>query len=97
MSQLLPQYMLELPETNLVLLPAKLAWWSEQRTLFMADSHFGKASTFRKAGLAVPLGTTTKMLAVLSEHVASLGAERLIVLGDLLHSNVRARMTLRKS
>lgn len=88
MFPVLKQYPLELEKTQFVLLPSKLMWWPEEHTLFMADSHFGKASTFRRAGLAVPLGTTSKMLLELSNQVELFKARTLIVLGDLLHSNV---------
>ena len=91
MQQILKELVLQRSGTSLVLLPSKLVWWPDQKTLLMADSHFGKASTFRKAGLAVPSGTTSKMLAVLTQHVQSLGAETLIVLGDFLHSSVPAQ------
>ncbi len=63
------QYQLELEKTHIILLPSKMVWWPEEQTLFMADSHFGKASTFRRAGLAVPVGTTSKMLKQLSTQV----------------------------
>ena len=91
MQQLVKQFILQRADTSLVLLPSKLVWWPDQKTLLMADSHFGKASTFRKAGLAVPSGTTSKMLAVLTQHVQSLRAETLLVLGDFLHSSVPAQ------
>ena len=38
---------------KLVLLPERAIWWAREKTLFIADPHFGKASTFRSAGLAV--------------------------------------------
>ena len=91
MQQILKQFVLQRSGTSLVLLPSKLAWWPDQKTLLMADSHFGKASTFRKAGLAVPSGTTSKMLTTLTQHIQSLGAETLVVLGDFLHSSAPAQ------
>lgn len=91
MQQLLKQFVIQHSGTSLVLLPSKLVWWPDQNTLLMADSHFGKASTFRKAGLAVPSGTTSKMLAILTQYVMTLKAQTIVVLGDLLHSNVPAQ------
>lgn len=88
--QLLTQYTLVRSGEELILLPSRLVWWPDQRTLFMADSHFGKAATFRQAGIAVPEGTTAKMLNKLSEQIESFKAIRLIVLGDWLHSSVHA-------
>lgn len=90
MQPLLTQYTFEHRGTQLVLQPSKLVWWPEQKTLFMADSHFGKAATFRKAGMAVPEGTTSKMLGILSSEIEAFKAATLIVLGDWLHSTVSA-------
>lgn len=90
MNSLLKQYELTWESTHLILLPCKLAWCPSKKTLFMADSHFGKANTFRRAGYAVPDGTTSKMLNMLSLQIETLGIQKLFVLGDLLHSKVTA-------
>ncbi|RZL10612.1 MAG: hypothetical protein EOP40_05710, partial [Rubrivivax sp.] len=60
--------------------------WPAQRTLFVADLHIGKAAVFRARGLPVPQGTTTDTLTRLSLALRASGAERLVVLGDLLHA-----------
>jgi DNA ligase-associated metallophosphoesterase len=70
----------------LSLLPQKAVWWPAQRTLLVADAHFGKATSFRRHGVAVPRGTTSETLAALSALVAAHGAERIVFLGDFLHS-----------
>lgn len=62
-----------------VLLPA-------QRTVLVADAHFGKAVSFRRLGVPVPRGTTTETLDRLSTLVADSGARRIVFLGDFLHS-----------
>ena len=36
----------------------KSYFWEEQKTLFVADPHFGKATVFRKAG--IPVTETTQ-------------------------------------
>lgn len=64
----------------------RMAWWPEKRTLLLADSHFGKAATFRKAGIPVPAGTTQRMLGVLSTAVNVLQPSRVVILGDFIHS-----------
>jgi len=64
----------------------RLAWWPAEKLLMLADSHFGKAATFRKAGLPVPIGTTGRMLEVLSDALSALQPSRLMVLGDFVHS-----------
>lgn len=74
------------PPLTLHLMPEKAAYWPAQRTLFVADLHIGKAAVFRARGLPVPQGTTTETLTRLSRALRASGAERLVVLGDLLHA-----------
>ncbi len=57
-----------------------------QRTVLVADAHFGKAVSFRRLGVPVPRGTTTETLDRLSTLVADTGARRIVFLGDFLHS-----------
>lgn len=57
-----------------------------QRTVLVADAHFGKAVSFRRLGVPVPRGTTTETLDQLSALVADTGAQRIVFLGDFLHS-----------
>ena len=71
---------------QLALLPERAAWHAASRTLFIADLHLGKSATFRARGLPVPAGTTHDNLQRLSALVRNHAAERVIFLGDLLHS-----------
>jgi uncharacterized protein len=71
---------------ELTLLPERALFWPRQRTLFVADLHLGKDATFRAAGIAIPLGVVPKDLARLELLVTTARAERLIILGDLLHA-----------
>ncbi len=57
-----------------------------QRTVLVADAHFGKAVSFRRLGVPVPRGTTTQTLDQLTALVAQTGARRIVFLGDFLHS-----------
>lgn len=80
---------------SLRLLPEGAAYRPASETLLVADPHFGKAATFRAAGLAVPGGTTASSLARLDGALASTGARRLVFLGDFLHARAaRAPDTL---
>ena len=72
--------------TALWLLPQRAVWWPEARAVFVADVHFGKAATFRRAGQPVPHGTTADNLARLDAVLATTGAEHLVFLGDFLHA-----------
>ncbi|HEU0053447.1 MAG TPA: ligase-associated DNA damage response endonuclease PdeM [Longimicrobium sp.] len=55
-------------------------------TLYVADPHWGKAATFRAAGVAVPGGTTAENTERLSRALERTGASRLVFLGDLFHA-----------
>ena len=57
-----------------------------QRTVLVADAHFGKAVSFRRLGVPVPRGTTGETLEQLSVLVADTNATRIVFLGDFLHS-----------
>ena len=71
---------------RLVALADRALYWPRRRTLLVADPHFGKAATFRQAGIPIPPGTTTTDLERLRVLVADTGAERLVVLGDFFHA-----------
>ena len=73
-------------DETLELLPQRVLWWPRTRTLVVADLHFGKAATFRNAGIPVPAGQTRTMLHRLDALIDDLGARRLCFLGDLVHS-----------
>jgi uncharacterized protein len=71
---------------TLRLLPERAAYREADGTLLIADPHFGKAASFRAAGLAVPGGTTAGALQRLDAALARTGARRLVVLGDFFHA-----------
>ncbi|MFO7858811.1 MAG: ligase-associated DNA damage response endonuclease PdeM [Ectothiorhodospiraceae bacterium] len=60
--------------------------WPRRDTLIIADTHFGKDAHFRSAGLAVPCGTLSEDLARLDRLLARTGAQRLVILGDVIHA-----------
>ena len=70
---------------RLVLRADRTLLWVEERTLVVADPHFGKADTFRAFGLPVP-GDAGEPLARLAAALDDTGAERLVVLGDFWHA-----------
>ena len=79
---------------DLELLPDHAALWCDTRTLLVADLHLGKAQTFQTFGLPVPSGAEIRDLERLARVVQKTGAQRLIILGDLLHSRVGLREPL---
>ena len=72
--------------TALWLLPQRAVWWPAAKMVFVADVHFGKAATFRRAGQPVPHGTTADNLARLDALLATTAATHLVFLGDFLHA-----------
>jgi DNA ligase-associated metallophosphoesterase len=81
---------------GLTLLPERALFWKRTRTLLVADAHWGKAASFRAAGVPVPRGTTTDALTRLDAMLDRTGARRIVFLGDLLHAREgRSPETLR--
>ncbi len=68
------------------LMSERALYWPGTSTLVVADLHWGKASTFRAAGIPVPIGTTSDDLARLDSALRRTGARRMVVLGDLFHA-----------
>ncbi|MEN0020954.1 MAG: hypothetical protein AAF747_08745, partial [Planctomycetota bacterium] len=67
---------------------------SNHSTLLVADTHFGKAEAYRKHGVALPVSLLDDSLDRLSRAVRATAAERVIVLGDLLHAPVGTTSSL---
>jgi len=74
-------------EQTFLLHPLKAIYWQEKSALLLADFHLGKASHFRKNGIAVPqqiqFSNYAKFVKLLKEY----SLERVIFLGDLFHSD----------
>jgi DNA ligase-associated metallophosphoesterase len=87
----------EIRGESVSLLPERAMYWPRERTLFVADFHLGKVAAFRHAGMALPSGTTTHAVMRLSRCIAATQAERIVFLGDFLHSKTaRAPRTLER-
>lgn len=74
------------PGAVLQLWPQRAAFDPSLNTLFIADAHIGKAVSFRRLGVPVPSGTTAEALSRLDGLIAATGAQHIVFLGDLLHS-----------
>lgn len=77
---------IEVAGRALMLLPQKAALLTDSRTLLVADAHVGKATSFRALGVPVPRGTTSETLAGLSALIDRHAVQRVVFLGDFLHS-----------
>jgi len=73
---------------SLVPLADRALFHPARRTLIVADVHLGKGAAFRRAGVAVPSGSTRETLQRLDRLLAQTAAERLLVLGDLFHARL---------
>ena len=73
---------------DLILLADKSIFWPSQKTLFIADPHFGKAATFRNAGIPVPERTTQEDCERLSRLIEETNSTTIIFLGDFFHARV---------
>lgn len=78
-------FQIDLGGERVHLLPCRAAFWERTRTLIVADLHLGKCETMRSAGLPIPLGVIERDLARLAAAIGETGAQRLLVIGDLLH------------
>lgn len=77
-------------EQSLQLMPERALYWPAKRTLFVADTHFGKDAVFRRRGIAIPVGDTENNLQRLSTALQKTQAEQLIILGDFIHAPPQA-------
>lgn len=77
---------LALAGERLQLRPERAVFLPDRGTLLVADVHVGKAQSFRRLGVPVPNGTTNATLAALSALLAATQADRVVFLGDFLHS-----------
>lgn len=80
------QFSLEIANETLHLLPERALYWPRTGTLLIADPHFGKDATFRAHAIPLPQGTTQAELDRLTQAIERTGAQKLIILGDLLHA-----------
>lgn len=71
---------------RLELLPAKALWWPRARVLIIADMHMGKATHFRKAGIAVPGAVEQRNVQRAQALLAHYAPHEVLLLGDLFHS-----------
>jgi DNA ligase-associated metallophosphoesterase len=85
-----------LKDQHLTLLPQRLLYWHERSMLLLADPHFGKAAAFRRAGIAIPAGTSTRDLRVLYETINAVGATSVLILGDLMHAHGVSSLNLKR-
>ncbi|MGN6647324.1 MAG: ligase-associated DNA damage response endonuclease PdeM [Cytophaga sp.] len=78
--------LLTIHEQIFELLPQKAMYWRDAQTLIISDLHLGKASHFRKNGMAIPMDSAMEDLQQLDFLLNTYSPKRLLILGDLFHS-----------
>jgi DNA ligase-associated metallophosphoesterase len=76
----------EVAGQSVLLLPERAMFWPARAMLFVADFHLGKAASFRRAGIALPSGTTADNVERLGRALDKTRATHVVFLGDFLHS-----------
>jgi uncharacterized protein len=69
-------------------------FWEDQQSLILSDLHFGKTGHFRKAGIAVPQAVYKEDLQRLFQQIQYFQPRKLIVVGDLFHSQANKELEL---
>lgn len=62
-------------------------YWQAAKTLIVADLHLGKATHFRRHGMAVPQYVQDETLEKLTALIVDFQPERVLILGDLFHAD----------
>jgi DNA ligase-associated metallophosphoesterase len=77
---------IQLAGETIELLPERALYWPARETLFVADTHWGKAAAFRAHSIPVPMGTTADDLDRLTRAIEKTACRRVVLLGDALHA-----------
>jgi hypothetical protein len=77
---------LEVAGERITFFAGKGALWKRTETLLVADLHWGKTGVFQAAGIPIPDDLLDADLERLQLLIATSGARRVIVLGDLIHA-----------
>lgn len=77
-----------LGDCPLTLLSARAAVLRPSHTLVLSDLHWGRDHTLRATGSAVPAGPLTAQLERLARLIALIRPNRVVVVGDLIHTAV---------
>ncbi len=72
---------------QIFIFPEKFALWPKEKTIFLADTHFGKIAHFRKSGIGLPADAGMDTFFRLQEIILSHRPQRIIILGDVFHSD----------
>lgn len=77
---------IQLQGEEIQLLAERALHWPAQKTLIVADLHWGKTAHFRKNGIAIPGASQQQDEIRLAQLIRQYNVERLVIAGDLFHS-----------
>ena len=77
---------IQLADEEFCLLPQRAVYRPNLRQLILCDLHLGKASHFRKQGIALPVQSYLKDFEILYDLLNAWQPESVLFLGDLFHS-----------
>ncbi len=87
---------LKIRNQTFYLLAENAIFWEEKKMLILADIHIGKATVFRKAGIAIPEGSMQEDLLKISHLLDKYQAEKCMIVGDLIHAKNGLSLEVRK-
>lgn len=82
---------------KLELLKERAVWEATSRSLFLSDTHFGKAGHFRKAGIPVSEHVHLEDFRRLKTLILKTDARHVYLLGDLFHSEWNVQWDILKT
>ncbi|MFN2458161.1 MAG: ligase-associated DNA damage response endonuclease PdeM [Chitinophagaceae bacterium] len=89
-----PPLLYKIKDQNFWLSATRSLFWEEQKALILSDLHLGKTGHFRKAGIAVPQNVLKNDMQRFIEVVQHFQPEKLIIVGDLFHSDANKELEL---
>lgn len=77
-----------------ILLPQKAIFWLEEKALILGDLHFGKATHFRKNGIAINNEVAANDFLILENLLHETNPDTVYFIGDLFHSELNSELQL---
>lgn len=91
---MLPYLEILLANQTFLLLPQKAIFRPAKQELILSDIHLGKAAHFRKNGIPMPTPAKSKDLEILQNLILEWQPKKVIILGDLFHSDYNLEWNL---
>jgi DNA ligase-associated metallophosphoesterase len=79
---------IKINDREIIIAANRTIYLPENKTLLVADTHFGKVSHMRKHGLAIPSAIIEQELDRFFRSAGQFPSERIIILGDMFHSDI---------